>query len=125
MIKTILLVGGGSCLGGITRYLLSREIYRFFPNIFPTGTMIVNIIGCLLIGLICGAGMRYSFMNEEMRAFLAIGFCGGFTTFSSFANENYLLADSGNMTYSILYSALSLVLCMAAVYIGYKIFTIH
>jgi CrcB protein len=85
---------------------------------FPFGTFTVNLIGCLLIGIIFGLSERTSWINDEWRIFLTVGFCGGFTTFSTFANENMALLRDGNFLHFTLYTGLSVFLGLAAVYFG-------
>jgi len=88
MIKLILLVGTGGFLGTVSRFLASRYFAVSFPSSFPYGTFVVNIIGCLLIGLIYGITEKGNFFSSEWRLFLTVGLCGCFTTFSAFAPEN-------------------------------------
>lgn len=75
---------------------------------FPTGTMVVNLLGSFLIGLAYGIFERGALMTTELRLFLTVGFCGGFTTFSTFMNENYQLVKDGNFMLTSLYAAISL-----------------
>ena len=118
MLKTLLFIGSGSFLGGIARYLTARAVQNSIASSFPYGTMVVNLIGCLLIGLIFGISERTNLINDEWRIFLTVGFCGGFTTFSTFANENVLLLRDGNIFYFSLYTGLSIFLGLVAVFIG-------
>jgi CrcB protein len=118
MIKTLLLVGTGGFLGSISRYLASRFLQNSIPSSFPYGTFFVNITGCLLIGIIYGLSERSSLLTPEWRLFLAVGFCGGFTTFSTFANENLALLRDGEFFYFFLYTGLSVFLGIAATFIG-------
>lgn len=87
MLKTIIMVGMGSCLGGIVRYLASRFIQEHVICSFPLGTWVVNILGCFAIGLFYGLFEQAHLMNSNLKLFLTVGFCGGFTTFSTFMNE--------------------------------------
>jgi CrcB protein len=121
MIKTLLLVGTGGFLGSISRFLASRFMQNSFPAAFPYGTFLVNITGCLLIGLIYGFSERSSLLTTEWKLFLAVGFCGGFTTFSTFANENLALLRNGEFFYFFLYTGLSVLLGIAATFIGFLI----
>ena len=118
MFKILLFIGSGSFLGGIARYLTSRLVQNSFASAFPYGTMVVNILGCLLVGLIFGLSERTNMINDEWRLFLTVGFCGGFTTFSTFANENMTLLRDGNFLNFAIYTGLSVFLGLAAVFFG-------
>jgi CrcB protein len=118
MLKTLFFIGSGSFIGGIARYLISRLVQNSIASSFPFGTMVVNLLGCLLIGLIFGVSERTNLINDEWRIFLTIGFCGGFTTFSTFANENMILLREGNFLYFSLYTGLSVFLGLVAVFFG-------
>lgn len=118
MIKTILLVGTGGFLGSISRLLASRLVQNNFPSAFPLGTFFVNISGCFLIGFIYGISERSSLLTSGWKMFLAIGFCGGFTTFSAFANENLSMLRDGEFFYFCLYTGLSVFLGIAATFLG-------
>lgn len=118
MIKTLLFVGTGGFLGSVSRFLASRFMQSNFPSAFPYGTFLVNITGCLLIGLIYGFSEKSSLLTAEWKLFLAVGFCGGFTTFSTFANENLALLRDGEFFYFALYTGLSVFLGIAATFIG-------
>jgi len=118
MIKNLLIVGLGGGTGSILRYLSQKWVYQFYPHIFPWGTLLVNIIGCFLIGIFYAVSEKASFMTTEWRLLLTTGFCGGFTTFSAFAFENMTLLKSGDLTYFILYILISVLVGIAAVFIG-------
>lgn len=118
MLKTLLMIGSGSFLGGVARFLLSRYVQGTVLSSFPFGTFAVNIIGSLLIGIIYGLSERGNLTDETLKMFLAVGFCGGFTTFSTFANENLSLLREGDILYFSLYAALSVFLGILAVYLG-------
>ena len=118
MFKLILLVGAGGFIGSVARFLGGRYITENFLSSFPFGTMTVNIIGCFLIGVFYGMSERGNLMNEEWRIFLTVGFCGGFTTFSSFASENLTLIRDGAFVYFLLYTGLSVFLGLAATFLG-------
>lgn len=86
MLKSLMIVGCGSFAGGALRYLLTRTVQNWFDGWMPAGTLAVNVLGCLLIGLFCGLSQEW--MPQSLKLFLTVGFCGGFTTFSTFMNEN-------------------------------------
>ena len=112
------MVGSGSFIGGIFRYLGSRFIQHFFVTTFPLGTFVINLSGCFLIGLFYGLFERFSTLGSDWRLFLTVGFCGGFTTFSSFTSENILLLRQGDFLYFALYTTLSVFLGLLATYLG-------
>lgn len=118
MIKSLLLVGTGGFLGSISRFLASRYFQNNFPSVFPIGTFLVNVTGCLLIGLIYGFSERSSLLTPGWKLFLAVGFCGGFTTFSTFANENLALLRDGEFFHFLLYTGLSVILGITATFFG-------
>jgi fluoride exporter len=121
MLKTIIVVGAGSFMGGVARYLTTKLVQNSVVSTFPFGTMVVNLLGCLLIGLIFGISERTNLINDEWRLFLTVGFCGGFTTFSAFANENVVLLRDGNFYFFALYTGLSVFLGLIAVFLGHAI----
>lgn len=116
--KTILLIGSGGFLGSIARYGLQHLMHRVIPSTFPFGTLLVNIIGCFAIGLIYGALGKSSWLTEDWKLFLAIGICGGFTTFSSFSHENIKLLQDGQAFQALLYIAASVIIGLTMTYIG-------
>ncbi|MHC1707847.1 MAG: fluoride efflux transporter CrcB [Bacteroidales bacterium] len=118
MIKILLLVGSGSFLGGIARYLTSRYIQHVVMTAFPFGTFVVNILGCFIIGILYGLSEKGSFMSVEYRLFLTAGFCGGFTTFSTFSQENLALFKDGNIFIAALYISGSVFFSLLATYLG-------
>lgn len=118
MLKLFLLVGMGGFIGSVLRYATGIAASKFLKLSFPYGTFIVNILGCLLIGLILGTSEKENWMNDNWRIFLAIGFCGGFTTFSSFAYENLSMLQHQNYSGFFLYTAGSLMLGLLAVWGG-------
>lgn len=116
--KMILLVGAGGCAGSIARFLSQQLIVRYYPSSFPWGTLIVNISGCFIIGVVYALSDKGNLLSPEMRILLATGFCGGFTTFSSFAYENISLLRDGELLYMFIYIAASLLIGFLAAYVG-------
>jgi len=119
MIKSLILVGLGGALGSMARYLVSRFAGRVEWLSLPLGTLAVNVAGSLLIGILIGISEKSPVLTVELRMFLMVGLCGGFTTFSSFTGENLMLMRSGLLLPVLLYTALSLLLGFTAVYLGY------
>ncbi|MCX7729268.1 MAG: fluoride efflux transporter CrcB [Bacteroidia bacterium] len=112
--KSILLVGIGGFFGSVARYYISFLITKNHASLFPLGTYAVNIIGCLLIGLIYGFTESIPY-SSQFRLLLATGFCGGFTTFSAFASENLSLIQKGEYTLAVFYIISSVLLGIMAV----------
>lgn len=119
MLKHILLIGTGGFIGSVARYYVSKLNLLWFFLSIPTGTLLVNIAGCFIIGFLTGISDKSNLLSTDMRLFLMVGFCGGFTTFSSFANENLMLLHTGEILSIILYTSLSVILGFLAVYLGY------
>jgi CrcB protein len=116
--KLILLIGTGSFIGGIFRYLLSLLIQAKTTTNFPLGTLIVNLIGCFFIGIVFGIFDRGEF-SHEWKLFFATGVLGGFTTFSAFSYETFILFREGHAGYALLYILASVLLGLLATYIAY------
>ena len=121
MIKSILIVGCGSFVGGALRYLISTLMKNESASSFPIGTLLVNILGCFLIGVIYGLFVRYSTTSHMLCLLLTTGFCGGFTTFSTFANESLQMLQAGNVGGFIGYVAASVILGILLVLFGYNL----
>ena len=117
----IIYVALGSALGGVARYFVSKIITAYAAGMFPWGTFVVNVVGCFIIGLVYGFLDRGGVMSENTRLFLTVGFCGGFTTFSTFAHENFLLFQSGNFLTLAAYGSLSLFVGILLAYLGFSI----
>ncbi len=118
MFKTLLFIGMGSFTGGVLRYLCSRFIQNsIFPSL-PLGTFLVNVAGCFAIGLFYGLFERGNFLSPNLRLFLTVGLCGGFTTFSTFINENFQFMKESNFLYLALYLSLSVFGGLIMLYLG-------
>lgn len=109
-------IGGG--VGSIARYLLSSQIDSKLIQNFPIGILIVNILGCFLIGFASAYLQKLQLLDSEWKFLLITGFCGGFTTFSTFANDNIHLFEKGFTWQMILNIGLSVVLGLIAVNVG-------
>ena len=118
MVKSLIIVGFGGFIGTVFRFLISRYFQINYPSVFPFGTLLVNILGCLLIGIIYGISEKGDIMNTEFRLFLTVGICGGFTTFSTFSNDAFMLLRQQEWFRFALYSSLSLFICILAVFAG-------
>ncbi len=118
MIKDIVFVGIGSGIGGICRYLISLFMGQSH-SAFPWGTFVVNIVGCLLIGILWGLTSRFQNLSPTFSLLLMVGFCGGFTTFSTFSKEGLALLQANNYTLFALYTIGSVLLGIMAVALGY------
>lgn len=114
----ILLAGFGGFIGASARYIISIATTKLLPSNFPYGTFIVNIIGCILIGVIMEMGYKYGNISSNMKVFLTTGILGGLTTFSTFSNETVELFLKGKTFTSVLNVLLNVILCLVGVYIG-------
>jgi len=119
MLKNILIIGSGGFVGSVARYLVSQLNLTISFHSIPVGTLLVNIIGSFAIGFLTGIAEKSMILTPEWRLFLMVGLCGGFTTFSAFANENLMLMHSGQILSVLLYTGLSIFLGFLAVYLGY------
>ena len=111
--KIILLIGAGGYIGAVFRYLLSLLIQAKTNTIFPLATLTANIIGCFFIGIVMGFFDKGQISNE-WRLFLATGVLGGFTTFSAFSNDTFILFREGYAGYALLYILASVLLGLLA-----------
>jgi CrcB protein len=116
--KLILVIGAGSFIGGVSRYLLSLLIQAKTTSPFPLHTFTVNIIGCFFIGIVFGIFDKGQ-ISPEWKSFLATGVLGGFTTFSAFSIETFTLFREGYAGYAMLYIVASVFLGLLASYIAY------
>ena len=112
-------IGGG--FGSVLRYIISRYLNNPASS-FPLGTFTANILGSLLIGIIIGFAVKNNTLTENQTLLLATGFCGGFTTFSTFAYENHVLFKSGDFISFALYTFASFIIAFLAVFAGIYLF---
>ncbi len=120
MARIILIVGTGGFIGTVFRFLLAQFIQRKAFSDFPFGTLSVNILGCLIIGLVFALSERLH-IHSEWRMFLATGICGGFTTFSAFSFETFDLLRHGQLFHASAYVIASVLLGLLATYAGYAL----
>lgn len=118
VLKSILMVGAGSFLGGAARYAISLAMKTLSKG-FPWATLAANLIGCLLIGILWGYFSRSSNEGSSWALFMTVGFCGGFTTFSTFSKEALMMLQAGNFWSFAGYVALSITAGIALVALGY------
>lgn len=121
MWANLLWVMAGSAVGGGCRYLLSNVITEHSAGCFPWGTFVVNIVGCFLIGILFGLIERGVDISPELRALLITGFCGGFTTFSTFAHENYLLFSDSRFWIVFVYAVASFAVGLLLAHAGHAL----
>jgi CrcB protein len=113
-----MIVGLGGFIGTVARFLISRYFQVNVTSVFPWSTFIVNIVGCMLIGLIYGISEKSDVLSPEIRLFLTVGICGGFTTFSTFSNDSFMLIREQEWIRFALYTSLSIFIGLMAVYVG-------
>ncbi|HEY5747265.1 MAG TPA: fluoride efflux transporter CrcB [Chryseolinea sp.] len=114
----ILIIALGGAIGSVARYLTVKGVDQKMNAFFPYGTLTVNLVGSFLIGLFYVLALRKTGMNENWRLFLGAGFCGGFTTFSAFAWENFSLFQQKMLGTAFLYTSVSLVAGFSALALG-------
>jgi CrcB protein len=119
MLRTILIVGTGGFIGSVMRYLVQFYVEKVMSSTFPMGTLIANVAGSFIIGMVFAIAEKGNLMSSEWRIFLTVGICGGFTTFSAFAYNNFTMIKEnsfGQLLYNI---GGNLFLGVLAVYLGY------
>ena len=117
--KNILLVGLGGAFGSIARYLGQKYLTQLYPQAFPIGTFVVNVLGCFLIGLFFGLASKNEYFTPTLRVLLMTGFCGGFTTFSAFTLEGMELLHQQRFLIFTLYFLLSVLFGLIATFAGF------
>ncbi|MCM1033433.1 MAG: fluoride efflux transporter CrcB [Odoribacter sp.] len=118
MIKAMFLAGCGGFVGSCSRYLVGKWCSGMWHGAFPMGTFLVNLTGCFIIGLLLGLMEKAHIMTPAENALLVTGFCGGFTTFSAFADDMWVLGSKGEWSTFVLYLAASVILGVLLVWAG-------
>jgi CrcB protein len=114
----LLYVALGSAIGGVSRYLLGGLVQRMLDTTFPAGTLLVNVTGSFLLGAIIRYALETPSLTPEVRAFLTIGVCGGYTTFSTFSYETMALLEDGEWSRAGVYITASVILSLVATFLG-------
>jgi CrcB protein len=117
----LLAIALGGAIGSVARYLLSTFVLRMSGTLFPLGTFVVNVIGCLVFGAIAGATTQRVELTPATRLFLLTGILGGFTTFSSYAFESFVLVRDGQILWAAMNVAGQVVAGLAGMWAGYVI----
>jgi fluoride exporter len=120
--KSVIIIGVGGGLGSILRYIISLFVGKHVPLIFPLGTFLVNVSGCFLIGMFYSLAARHTIFEPDWRLFLVTGFCGGYTTFSTFSYDGLILLKQGAVFSFMLYALGSIVLGLLATFAGVSLF---
>ncbi len=118
MTKSFLLVGLGGALGAMFRYLLSG---LWKTSAFPFSTLLINIIGSLIIGVVLALNEKNQLISDNLKLFLVTGICGGFTTFSTFSAENMLMIKAGHYTMAGIYIFASVSACIIVIFAAFKL----
>jgi CrcB protein len=118
MILVLIALGGAA--GSVLRYLIGGRVQHFAPHGFPLGTLFVNVVGCFLAGILIRQFMNIQTHNY-LRALMVVGFCGGFTTFSTFSMETVGLIEGAEYPRAVAYATLSILLCLTATLMGMSV----
>jgi fluoride exporter len=116
--KELIAVFIGSGLGGLSRFGLGKWIISLHNHHFPLGTFVVNVVACFALGFIIGLADHKQILSPSARLFLVVGFCGGFSTFSTFSSETLTLFQQGHNISLVLYILGSVLLCVTATFGG-------
>ncbi|NNF02504.1 MAG: fluoride efflux transporter CrcB [Bacteroidia bacterium] len=119
----MIFIGGG--LGSICRYSIGQMVSRYSNFSFPVGTFLSNFISCIILGFLISLFMGKSNIDQNLKILLIVGFCGGFSTFSTFTYEIFELLRSGNYQTLGLYVISSLLLCLLGFFAGYRLYKLN
>lgn len=118
MLRNLLIVGTGGLIGTVMRYLVQVHIEKLLGSTFPMGTFLINILGSFIIGVVYGLVDKGNLIGPEWRLFLAVGLCGGFTTFSTFSADTLNLLKDNSFIQMLSYTGGSVLFGLLAVYFG-------
>ena len=118
MIRTLLLIAFGGGIGSVLRYLTSVVVQKYYANIFPLATLLTNVLGCFIIGILMGLFEKNQVVTSDLKWLFVTGFCGGYTTFSTFGYENISLFQNNNSALAFLYIGGSVFMGLFAVWMG-------
>ncbi len=118
MLRNLLIVGTGGLIGTVMRYLVQVHIEKLMGSTFPLGTFLINILGSFIIGVVYGLAEKGNLIGPEWRLFLAVGLCGGFTTFSTFSADTLNLLKDNSFIQMLSYTGGSVLFGLLAVYFG-------
>ncbi len=116
--KTLVLVFAGGGLGSVVRFLFGKWVNTLHTLTFPFGTLAANVVACFVLGIVVGLVDHRQIFSADSRLFWAVGFCGGFSTFSTFSLESWQLIEQGAHLSSLGYVLASVVLCLVATIAG-------
>lgn len=118
MIRTLLLVAFGGGIGSALRYLTSVVVQKYYANVFPLATLLTNVLGCFIIGILMGLFEKNQVVTSDLKWLFVTGFCGGYTTFSTFGYENISLFQNNHSAMAFVYIGGSILLGLFAVWMG-------
>lgn len=118
MFKSIIIIGIGGFIGTVLRFLTTRYIQIQFNTTFPLGTLLVNITGCFLIGVLYALTERGNLISNDIRLFLIVGICGGYTTFSTFSNDGLILLQNNEIFKFSMYASISVFVGILSTLLG-------